>query len=376
MIIGITTDFIRGERGVPGNGGAHYEVISQLAAQHPEHRFFLFYSTSVEGFQPRLPPNVILQKKPAYKHALLQKLWYDVQLVRLLKKYKVDVLLSMEGYSSSTSKVPQCLLLQESYSSDGLATQKKKGQPFYRWLLPGFLSRAGSVIAGSIRQKEHLESLHGSRSNKIQVVYGGMSPINEVLPAEVKAQVRQQYTESMEYFIYEGPMLTQNVLPVLKAFSLFKKRQQTSWKLVLSGWEEEREKGFDKLLGSYKYRQDVVLAGSLNKEERIRLEGAAYGAIDTYPDHQSISPALAWMQRGVPYLGASSNPLTEISPDAALFFNPDDPADTAEKFMQLYKDEALHAALTHKGLALAKEYSWRRTADLIWENLLRLHSSQ
>ncbi|HVG11700.1 MAG TPA: hypothetical protein VM843_01800, partial [Flavisolibacter sp.] len=111
MIIGITTDFITGEIEVTGNGSAHYEVISQMAAQHPEHRFHLLYATSAASLQLRFPPNVSLQKKPGYKHPLLQKLWYDVQLIHLLKKHQVDVLLSMEGYSAKTSKIPQCLLM-------------------------------------------------------------------------------------------------------------------------------------------------------------------------------------------------------------------------------------------------------------------------
>ncbi len=376
MIIGITADFLTGDGGVPSNGGAHYEVISHLAAGQPKHRFYLFTATPVESFQPQLPSNVILQKKPGYKHPLLQKFWYDVQLARLLQKHQVDVFLSLEGYCSRTSKIPQCLLMQGSFSSDDLERRKQSGDGVYNWLLTRMISRAGSVIAGSLRQKQHLESLRGSKSNNIEVVYGGIGTAHLPLSPEDRAAVRQQYTEGMEYFIYEGPIGTRNILPVLKAFSLFKKRQQTSWKLVLCGDGEGIEKGFDKLMGAYKYRQDVVLAAAPDMAEHLKLQGAAYGAIDTSTHHQSIAPALAWMQRGVPYMGATSNPVREISPDGALFFNAGDPADIAEKFMQLYKDEALHAALTGKGLALAKEYSWRTTADHIWKIGLRLQGRE
>jgi glycosyltransferase involved in cell wall biosynthesis len=48
--------------------------------------------------------------------------------------------------------------------------------------------------------------------------------------------------------------------------------------------------------------------------------------------------------------------------DAALTFDPDDPADIASKLKQLWESETLRTKLAHKGTANVKRFTWDRTA--------------
>ncbi len=370
MTIGITAHFTLPADGSAPFEDAVYHLVSQLVAAHPADQFHIFYS-STEGVAPHLPANTQLHRKPGHRHPLLQKLWYDVSLVRLVKKYKIDVLLSLEGYCSDTKKIPQCLLL-EGLSSEG----PKSSTRFYHWLLPGFLSRANLIIAGSHRQETFLRPLMKNGDKNLEVVYGGINAAASPLSAEEKAVVQQAYTGGMEYFIYEGPLQTDDVLPVLKAFSLLKKRQRTGWKLVLNGGEAGKEEGLKLLLSTYKYRDDVVCIRLLKSEEQRQLRGAAYGAIDPRTDYYSIQAALAWMARGVPYIAAEGNPVQELDPQAALFFRAEEPPDLAERLMALYKDESLHARLSRQGAELANRFTWKGTADALWDGLVRLHGSR
>jgi glycosyltransferase involved in cell wall biosynthesis len=43
----------------------------------------------------------------------------------------------------------------------------------------------------------------------------------------------------------------------------------------------------------------------------------------------------------------------------------------AEKLMLIYKDEELRKSLIQKGKAIAKKYSWKKSAELLWECIIK-----
>jgi glycosyltransferase involved in cell wall biosynthesis len=121
------------------------------------------------------------------------------------------------------------------------------------------------------------------------------------------------------------------------------------------------------LLNTYKYRKDVVLTGYIEEEELVKLTGAAYALV--YPSlFEGFGvPVLEAMRCHVPVLTSSNTSMEEIAGDAGLLFNPHDPADMGDKLMRIYKDEDLRRLLINKGIEREKEYSWARTAELVWE---------
>ena len=63
--------------------------------------------------------------------------------------------------------------------------------------------------------------------------------------------------------------------------------------------------------------------------------------------------------------------MQEIAGDAGLYFDPSDHQDIADKMMLLYKDEQLKNQLIQKGVVVAKNYSWKKTADLMWQAIMK-----
>ena len=62
--------------------------------------------------------------------------------------------------------------------------------------------------------------------------------------------------------------------------------------------------------------------------------------------------------------------IQEIAGDAALYANPADPKDIADKMMMLYKDETLRSSLVEKGKAVVEKYSCDKTAEHLWQSIL------
>jgi glycosyltransferase involved in cell wall biosynthesis len=74
-------------------------------------------------------------------------------------------------------------------------------------------------------------------------------------------------------------------------------------------------------------------------------------------------PILEAMRRGVPTATSDISSLPEVAGDAALLFDPYDPAAIAAAIRRLLSDEVLRARLAHDGPARASGFTWRATAE-------------
>ncbi|RYZ53020.1 MAG: glycosyltransferase, partial [Chitinophagaceae bacterium] len=82
-------------------------------------------------------------------------------------------------------------------------------------------------------------------------------------------------------------------------------------------------------------------------------------------------PVAEAMRCGVPVLTTKDSAMEEISGGAALYFDPDNVDDIAYKLMFIYKNEGERKELIEKALPLSEQYTWERTAALLWEAVER-----
>jgi glycosyltransferase involved in cell wall biosynthesis len=69
------------------------------------------------------------------------------------------------------------------------------------------------------------------------------------------------------------------------------------------------------------------------------------------------------MAHGVPVVASATSSLPEVGGDAALYADPRNPEDIAEKIHRGVEDADLRTGLTERGLARARQFTWRRTAE-------------
>lgn len=371
MNIVVNTRFLLGD-GLEGYGYFTREVFSRIVRSHPEHQFyFLFDRPYVPEhlFAPNVHPVIV---SPPARHPLLWKFWYDVKVPLALRRLKADLFVSPDGYCSLTTKVPQCMVVHDLGFLHHPATYRKSHVGYYKRNLPHFVKKAASIATVSQFSKQDIINQYKIPGEKIDVVYSAAKDVFRPVDFEERQRVKEQYTGVREYFIYTGAIHPRkNLINLLKAFSQFKKRQKASWKLVLAGRLAWKNDEFLSLLKTYKYREDVVLTGYLPEEELVRLVGSAYALV--YPSlFEGFGvPVLEAMQCGVPPLTSRGTSMEEIGGEAALYFNPEDPADMADKLMLIYKDEHLRSQLIQKGPAQVAQYSWDRTAKMMWEAMMK-----
>jgi glycosyltransferase involved in cell wall biosynthesis len=160
-------------------------------------------------------------------------------------------------------------------------------------------------------------------------------------------------------------------LNLLKAFSVFKKRQKSNLKLVLAGRLGWKYDSFVEGLKTYKFRDDVVLLDYVDETELAKLVGSAYALV--YPSllEGFGVPVLEAMRSGIAVITSSNSSMQEIAGAAAQYADPDDFEDIADKMMLLYKDEDLRNQLIEKGKDIPALFSWDRTAELLWKSIVK-----
>lgn len=370
MRIAVNTRFLNGPQ-PEGYGYFIRQTFTRMAARHPEDEFIFLFDRPVDR-ELSFGKNVrTVVTGPQARHPLLWKFWYDFKVPSLLKKYKADVFVSPDGFCSLRTSVPQCLVIHDLAFIHYPAFQKRGHLSYYKKNTPKFLRKANRIATVSSFSKNDIITQYGIDGNMIDVVYSAAKDIFCPSGVESKQLVKEKYSDGREYFLYAGAIHPRkNVLHLLKGFSLFKKRMQTNMKLVLAGRLAWKYENFTESLKSYKYRDDVVLTGYLPEEELAGLMGAAYGLV--YPSlFEGFGvPVLEAMQAGVPVITSDHSSMKEIAGDAALYVEPEDIGDIGNKMMMLYKDERLKKELIEKGLIRANDYSWDKTADLLWESII------
>jgi glycosyltransferase involved in cell wall biosynthesis len=290
----------------------------------------------------------------------------------MLKKYKADVFVSCDGFCTLTTRVPQCLVVHDLAFLHYPSFISKSHLLFYKRYTPFFLKKAAAIATVSEFSKRDIIQHYKIQADKIDVVYSASKDMFHPLSFEIKEQTREKYTEGKNYFVYAGAIHPRkNLLNLLKAFSVFKKRQKSNWKLVLCGRLAWKNNEFLEKIKTYKHRDDVVLTGYVPDDELVKIIGSAYALV--YPSFWEGFgvPVIEAMRCQVPVVTSRDSSMQEIAGDAALYANPADHTDIADKMMLLYKDETLLDKLVAKGTEIAQQFSWDRTAELLWSSIMK-----
>lgn len=348
------------------------ETMRRIVTNHPEHEFIFLFDRPYEKefvFAPNVTPVVI---GPPARHPLLWKIWYDYKLPSFLKKNKPDVFVSADGFVSLRTKVPQCIVVHDLSFIHYPSFVKKSHLLFFKNQLPKFIAKAKTVATVSRYSREDIIKNYKTPPAKIQVVYSAVKDGYHPVSDEVKEKVKAKYTGGKEYFIYVGSIHPRkNLMNLLKAFSVFKKKMKSNMQLVIAGRLAWKFDEFTEALKTYKFRNDVKLPGYLPQQDLIELTASAYALV--YPSlFEGFGvPPLEAMYCEVPVITSSVSAIPEICGEAALYADPNNFDDIADKMMLLYKDEKLRNDLIAKGKLQCREYSWEKTADLLWQCILK-----
>ena len=323
--------------------------IENFAITYPEHKFHLIVPDNfIDGFDETLVQVKSLHSKSPFS----RQFFLERKALKTIKDIKAERLFSFN--SVFKTKISQVVLF------DDVKTNKKFGVKA--------LQKMASIFVLSESEKVLLVNQYRLDPQKIEIIYGGHSKLVGSITDETKETTKEKYTKGNEYFFYRGVIeKNQNIISLLKAFSIFKKRQKSSMKLVLMGKVVRQKTEFDKLIGSYKYREDVVIVVNTSPLDEAQIVAAAYAYVQPHSNNILLFLFDA-LRSGVPVL-LDKIPANEIFSDAALYFEKANDADMADKMMMVYKDESLRSQLIERGKKINDIYTWEKSISIVGQNL-------
>jgi glycosyltransferase involved in cell wall biosynthesis len=347
-----------------------YATLKHIVKNNPQYEFIFIFDRAYDKKWLFAKNITAVVKGPRVNSLLVSRYWYDIKVPAVLKKYKADVFVAGNGICSLTAKVPQCLLVSDLSFLYYPSFFKKTDLFFLKRYTKKFLQKAKRVVVLSEFVQKSIVSLNAITKAEIDVVYGAAPDFFRALSETEKDEVKQRYTDGKNYFLYAGPIHpAKNIINLLKAFSVFKKRQKSDWKLVLAGNITPGYKSFTGSIKTYKHRADVTRVEDKN-DAIAQLTGSAYAFI--YPSFWESSglPILPAMASAIPVITSVNSAMQEIAGEAALYINPGEYKDIADKMMLLYKDEPLRGNLIEKGKIAAARYDWEKAAALFWQSIV------
>lgn len=245
----------------------------------------------------------------------------------------------------------------EFFSVKELALRKK---------LYGYSARkADHIIAISEFTRRTIIEKYGAPEDKITVVHLGYddAAFRKMKGAAVE-EFRRRYGLPDEFLFYPAATWPhKNHVNLLKALAVMKKEYGFKGKLILTGIKMDSHKELFDLAAGLGLEDQVDYLGYLTYEELPLLYNAATLMVFPSLFEGFGIPVIEAFGSGLPVACSNTTSLPEVAGDATVLFDPNDPADIAEKIMVLYGDKKRMAHLAEKGLERAKRFTWQKTAE-------------
>lgn len=372
MRIGVNTRFLLKNK-MEGFGWYTYETLSRMTRSHPEYEFVFFFDRPYDEkfvFADNVTPVVLY---PPTRHPILQIIWFDYRIPRALKKYNCNVFLSPDGYLSLKMDIPQLGVMHDLNFEHNPEDLPASALNFYKKRFPLFAKKAARLCTVSDFSKQDIVKTYGISPDKIDITYNGVSPVFKVLPEEEKKQVRGNFAEGNPYIIFVGAIhKRKNVQRLIDAFYSLKQKGEISHHLVIVGqamWKSQS------VTIPSEIHEFVHFTGHVSLENLAQIMASADClAFVSYFEGFGI-PLVEAMQSGVPVLAGNRTSLPEVGGDAALYCDPYDVNDIESGLKTILNDLELRETLIAKGLERAKEFSWDKTAEALWNALLKVQAT-
>lgn len=231
----------------------------------------------------------------------------------------------------------------------------------YKLIISSAIRGAQKVIAVSEFTKKDIVDYFKADPKKIIVTYEGVADFDRNGKGDVSIDG--------SFLLYVGNAYPhKNLEGLVEVFNKINK-ECPDLKLVLVGKEDY----FYKRIKESMQNKNIIFMGYVPDNDLKELYKRAIAYIFPSLYEGFGLPPLEAMAFGCPVVSSDKASMPEILGDAALFFNPADKEDFAEKLKIILDDEDLRKELVGKGYEQIKKYSWsdcvKKTLEIYKEGL-------
>lgn len=312
------------------HAGDYAEYLSSLLdeAAAKENYQVKTWSTSIPAFSQMISTDAIvyIMIEPSGRFSL--KWLYAVKLPSILKKLKTYTVIDLTGNSASF-KIPHIAAIDQTIN-----TENKNHGIF------NVDGNANSIIVYSQRMANKLNF-----TNACIIRFTAPEHFRKFEWHE-KIMIKAMQADNNEYFLSVLNDDAENdFMLLLRAFSIFKKWQHSSMKLLLLPKYESFENKIHEKLKTYKYRNDVKLLENLEEAQLTQVVASAHSLIQVSSNLADLMIFAVALKCGLPVITCKDDDVEEYLGAAAYYINEKSAESLGNALIGLYKDEDLQTRL-------------------------------
>jgi glycosyltransferase involved in cell wall biosynthesis len=376
MRIAVNTRLLLKDK-LEGIGWFTYETLIRITQDHPEHEFFFLFDRKPDPaflFSKNIKPIVLF---PQARHPFLWYIWFEFSVARFLRKNRIDLFVSTDGFIPTNTKVPTISVIH-----DINFLHYPKGIPFFtrqyfNRFFPVFANKAAQIVTVSEYSKNDIASNYGIDLNKIFVTHNGANTLYKPIDCKLKEDVRAKFTNGLPYFIFVGALNPRkNVARLIKAFDLFLDKTKLEFALLIVGEPMFMTNDIALALKEMKNPKKVFFTGRMQVSDLCLAMGAAT-ALTYVPYFEGFGiPLVEAMNCHIPIIASNKTSIPEVAGDAAFYVDPFDVESIAHAMKLVATDAKLQEALSAKAENRKAHFSWDKTAAELYKCMELLMSKE
>jgi len=372
MTIGITTSVIG--RGKTGIAQYLFGLIRALAA-HSAHRCTLFVlEQDAPLFEFARDYASFVTVPEEFRPPQRDILWHQRHLPHLARELNLDAL-HIPSYRRMvwSRRIPRVATIHDLAPCE-LSGKYNWPRMFYARIVARALARRqDAIIAVSARTARDIQRHYSLGPPQVTCVHNGIDH-DRFRPAAVPRENFLLYVARLEH-------PAKNHCRLIEAFTRFKSRTTSNWKLKLAGSDWQNAHAIHEAARRSPFAADIEFLGFVADAHLPALYQRA--AVFIYPSlYEGFGlPPLEAMACGCPVIASDRGSLGEVVGDAARIIDPEDVNNMANAVASLWRDQDERARLAEAGLRRAAEFDWAKTAAAtvrVYERVLdeRQHRGQ
>lgn len=268
---------------------------------------------------------------------------------RAAKKVGADLIHSPANIGPWTSRVPVVLTVQDLLPFVHPEFVPGPYAPVLRTLIKRAAKNAARILTISDATRRDIIQVLAIPTERIEVI--------PLAGSDVSSSTISRDTNLL--LAVGNRMPHKNFDGLLRALALVPKQDRPT--LVITGGQHPDP--LSSLVAELDLDASVLLEGWLPRRQLEGLYSRATAVVVPTRFEGFGLPVLEAMAHGAPVLCSDLPVLREVAGDAAVYFDPENPASIAAAITDTIGNPALRDALAASGLDHAATYSWQRTAD-------------
>jgi len=352
-----------GAESTTGIGVYINKLTDELFAIDKNNEYYLFLNEP--AFSRFIPPSDRIKKVMAGCP------WYSyseqTRLPKILKAYNLD-LVHFPHFNVPILYRDKYVITIHDITPKFFPGPRVKKSPFrklaYNSVFTNAVKKAGQIIAISQHTKNNLIKHFKATPEKIEVIYPGVD--EKFKPADKEASfqtISKKYGVDKPFIFYIGVWRDHKNLPgLIKAFDILKTKNQ-NLQLVLAGRPDPRYPEIEKAITDSRFNADIIKPGFIDQKDLpIFYNAAKMFVLPSFAEGFGLV-AVEAAACGTPVAASKTTSLPEVMGDSAVYFDPKNHLEIAEKIDQTLNNNGLYQKLSKLGPILAKKYSWRNCSE-------------